>query len=70
VAKERLKSPRARLFVALDLPGPVRAGLVAWQGDALGDPSLRAIDHDPEDAVGLRRMKVLRTEIEAHRSGR
>jgi len=44
VAKERLKSPRARLFVALDLPGPVRAGLVAWQGDALGDPALRAID--------------------------
>ena len=43
MAKERLKSPRARLFVALDLPGPVRAGLVAWQRDALGDPALRPI---------------------------
>ena len=44
MAKERLKSPRARLFVALDLPAPARAGLVAWQRDALGDPALRAID--------------------------
>jgi RNA 2',3'-cyclic 3'-phosphodiesterase len=43
VAKERLKSPRARLFVALDLPEPARAGLVAWQTEALGDPALRAI---------------------------
>jgi 2'-5' RNA ligase len=41
VAKERLKSPRARLFVALDLPEPVRAGLVAWQREALADPALR-----------------------------
>lgn len=31
MAKERLKSPRARLFVALDLPGRVRRSLVAWQ---------------------------------------
>jgi 2'-5' RNA ligase len=44
VAKERLKSPRARLFVALDLPESVRAGLVAWQREALGDPALRPID--------------------------
>jgi 2'-5' RNA ligase len=43
MAKERLKSPRARLFVALDLPASVRAGLVAWQGEALGDPALRAV---------------------------
>jgi 2'-5' RNA ligase len=41
VAKERLKSPRARLFVALDLPERVRDGLVAWQGEALRDPALR-----------------------------
>jgi 2'-5' RNA ligase len=46
VAKERLKSPRARLFVALDLPGPVRAGLVEWQREALGDPALRPIAPD------------------------
>lgn len=43
MAKERLKSPRARLFVALDLPERVRVGLVAWQGEALRDPALRAI---------------------------
>jgi 2'-5' RNA ligase len=46
VAKERLKSPRARLFVALDLPDRVRSGLVAWQREALGDPALRAIVPD------------------------
>jgi 2'-5' RNA ligase len=43
VAKERLKSPRARLFVALDLPEDVRAGLVAWQSAALADPALRPV---------------------------
>ncbi len=43
MAKERLKSPRARLFVALDLPDSVRLGLVAWQREALGDPALRMI---------------------------
>ena len=37
VAKERLKSPRARLFVALDLPDWVRDGLAEWQRDALVD---------------------------------
>jgi 2'-5' RNA ligase len=43
VAKERLKSPRARLFVALDLPQDVRAGLVDWQQTALADPALRVV---------------------------
>ncbi|MQA74362.1 MAG: RNA 2',3'-cyclic phosphodiesterase [Solirubrobacterales bacterium] len=43
VAKERLKSPRARLFVALDLPASVRDGLVDWQRAALADPVLRAM---------------------------
>jgi 2'-5' RNA ligase len=63
VAKERLKSPRARLFVALDLPDPVRHELVAWQREALRDPALRAIapealhvtlcflDYHPERAI-------------------
>jgi 2'-5' RNA ligase len=41
VAKERLKSPRARLFVALDLPGEVLEGLAAWQREALVDEVLR-----------------------------
>lgn len=43
MAKERLKSPRARLFVALDLPEVVRAGIVAWGREALGDPALRRL---------------------------
>jgi RNA 2',3'-cyclic 3'-phosphodiesterase len=43
VAKERLKSPRARLFVALDLPDELRDGVVAWSRDALVDPALRPV---------------------------
>ena len=46
MAKERLKSPRARLFVALDLPQDVRAGLVNWQQTALADPALRIVAPD------------------------
>ena len=43
MAKERLKSPRARLFVALDLPEEVRSGIEAWGREALGDPALRPL---------------------------
>jgi RNA 2',3'-cyclic 3'-phosphodiesterase len=43
MAKERLKSPRARLFVALDLPDFVRAGIAAWGREALADPALRPV---------------------------
>ena len=43
MTKERLKSPRARLFVALDLPERVRDGLVAWQHEALTDSALRPV---------------------------
>lgn len=43
MAKERLKSPRARLFVALDLPDEVREGVVAWGREALTDPGLRPV---------------------------
>ena len=43
MAKERLKSPRARLFVALDVPDRVRGGLEAWQARALTDPALRPV---------------------------
>lgn len=43
MAKERLKSPRARLFVALDLPERVREGIVEWGRAALGDPALRPV---------------------------
>ena len=41
VAKERQKSPRVRLFVALDLPEPVREGILEWGREALSDPALR-----------------------------
>lgn len=41
MAEERPKSPRARLFVALDLPDELREGIVAWGGEALADPALR-----------------------------
>ncbi|MGV1049354.1 MAG: RNA 2',3'-cyclic phosphodiesterase [Solirubrobacterales bacterium] len=43
MAKERLKSPRARLFVALDLPRSVREGLAAWGARELSDPALRPV---------------------------
>jgi 2'-5' RNA ligase len=41
MAKERLKSPRTRLFVALDLPVDVRRGIEVWGGEELNDPALR-----------------------------
>ncbi len=43
MAKERLKSPRARLFVALDLPGEVRGAIVDWQRAELRDEALRPV---------------------------
>jgi RNA 2',3'-cyclic 3'-phosphodiesterase len=47
MAKKRLKSPRARLFVALELPDEIRAGLAAWQRAQLDPiPVLRAVEPD------------------------
>jgi len=46
MAKERLKSPRARLFVALDLPEVLRDGIVAWGKRELDDPALRPVPRD------------------------
>lgn len=43
MARERLKSPRARLFVALDLPERVRERIVAWGREALADTALRPV---------------------------
>jgi len=43
VAKERPKTPRARLFVALDLPDDLREEIVAWGREALVDPALRPV---------------------------
>ncbi|HEY5943675.1 MAG TPA: RNA 2',3'-cyclic phosphodiesterase [Solirubrobacterales bacterium] len=43
MAKEQSKSPRVRLFVALDLPAELREGIAAWGREALGDPALRPV---------------------------
>ncbi|HEX6781431.1 MAG TPA: RNA 2',3'-cyclic phosphodiesterase [Solirubrobacterales bacterium] len=43
MAKERPESPRARLFVALDLPDEIREGIGAWGREALADPALRPV---------------------------
>lgn len=43
MAKERLKSPRARLFCALDLPEEVRLALGEWQRRECADPALRPV---------------------------
>lgn len=43
MAKDRLKSPRARLFVALELPSAMRAGIVKWGRVELCDPALRPL---------------------------
>jgi 2'-5' RNA ligase len=43
MTKDRLKSPRARLFVALDLPDELREGIAAWQRTELTDPALRPV---------------------------
>jgi 2'-5' RNA ligase len=61
----RAAPSRARLFVALELPGGARDGIVAWQGEALGGhgravrlvrPSslhvtLAFLGHHPEDDI-------------------
>jgi 2'-5' RNA ligase len=46
MTKERLKSPRARLFVALDLSEGVRDGIVAWGRGELSDPALRPVPRE------------------------
>lgn len=43
MSKERPKSPQARLFVALDLPQPVREGIADWGRGELIDPALRPV---------------------------
>jgi 2'-5' RNA ligase len=41
MARQGPKSPRARLFIAIDPPDRVREALIAWQDEALTDPALR-----------------------------
>ncbi len=40
---ERESEPRVRLFVALDLPDEVKAGIARWGERALRDPALRRV---------------------------
>ncbi|MBS1878203.1 MAG: RNA 2',3'-cyclic phosphodiesterase [Actinobacteria bacterium] len=46
MAKEVGKGKRVRLFVALDLPATVRAGIGAWGERELADPALRRVRED------------------------
>ncbi len=46
MSKERLKSPRVRLFVALDLPEALRGAIATWGREALADPALRPVPAD------------------------
>lgn len=43
VSEDQAKSTRIRLFVALDLPRPVRDGIGDWGSGELGDPALRPV---------------------------
>lgn len=77
MTKERLKSPRARLFVALDLPGALRKGIDAWGERELRDPALRVVPaeslhvtlaflgYTPERAIGQLREIVAGLEATA-----
>ena len=50
MATERDEPKRVRLFVALDLPDRMRAGIAAWGRDALTDPALRPV---PEESLHI-----------------
>ena len=76
VAKQRQKSPRARLFVALELPEEIRSGLAAWQARELEPiPVLRPVapealhvtlaflGHTPEKAID--RIAAILDEVAA-----
>jgi 2'-5' RNA ligase len=64
MANVHSKSPRARLFVALELPEGLRSGIEAWGRVALADPALRPLPAEslhvtlafhgirPEEVVG------------------
>lgn len=43
MAKERLKSPRVRMFIALDLPETLQAEIAEWGKAELRDPALRVV---------------------------
>ncbi len=43
MAGEQTRGPRARLFVALDLPDAIREGIGTWGEERLADPALRPV---------------------------
>lgn len=43
MTEEPLKSPRARMFVALDIPEAVRSAIAGWGREVLVDPALRVV---------------------------
>jgi 2'-5' RNA ligase len=43
MATTESKGQRARLFVALDLPGAIRNGIGAWGEEEIADPALRRV---------------------------
>lgn len=43
MSKERLKSPRARMFVALDLPEMAKRDIAEWGEARLANPALRPV---------------------------
>lgn len=63
MSRQRPETPKARLFVALELPEGVREGIVSWQRRELRDPALRPtrpqalhltlafLGHHPEEAI-------------------
>ena len=51
MVNERAKSPRARLFVALDLPDEIRSRLARWQADSLTEE--KALRSVPPEALHL-----------------
>jgi|SRR3954451_13086874 len=73
MVKERLKSPRARLFAALDLPAEVRDAIAGWGNEALSDPALRPVApealHITLAFLGYRAEKDVEAIAEAVREG-
>lgn len=51
----------ARLFVALEIPRPVRAGIADWGGKELSDPALRVV---PEEDLHITLVFLGETAVE------
>jgi RNA 2',3'-cyclic 3'-phosphodiesterase len=79
MATAKTTRPRARLFIALDLPDPIRTGIGAWGAEALTDPALRPVPvenlhitlaflgHRPEQDVAPLAQAIARSAAPAPR---